>query len=215
MKTLKYISAILLTTFIGFNANAQTRVISGQVNGINGAIEGAEVTIEKQTVTTNNEGKFSIEAPLNKVAAKVEFKRMEATKMVESDLNNFTVVLVPKEKKLFKAIDEEQQIRLCDIYLDYYPNGKNIDKVNSIKEKQIFIKAYDVAASQFSDTALQNYLKLYPDGQYKQKALDAIEIAAWQKARYENTVDAYQKYINKYPNGKATELAKKKIADLK
>ncbi len=122
---------------------------------------------------------------------------------------------VPKESKLYKEIVKTNNVELCNIYLAEYPQSKKVEMVKSVKERQEFITAYSIAAEKFSDTALRSYINNYPEGTYKQQAVDAIEVAAWQNAYSTNTIDSYQKYLNEYPQGKASKLAKDKLEQLK
>ncbi len=214
MKQVNFIYAILVLSLFSISAFAQNKMINGVVYGIDGILEGAKISVvgEKISTITDANGKYKLDWSNNKTYISCAYKKMEKTIQIDENLQKVDFVLVPSEKDLFKEVNERKEIRLCDIYVDNYPDGKNIDEVNKLKEQYLFIEAYNIAASQFSDTALRNYLKLYPNGAFKQKAFDAIEIAAWQKARYENTVDAYQEYLNNYPTGKAASMAKEKMA---
>jgi len=208
---------VLICSTIAINSFAQSFKISGAIYGIDGAISGAQVHVIDTKISTisDSNGAYTIEIPEGKTHLHYQYKKMEVNKNVIPQQQQENIILVPNEKKLYKIITKREQLRLCDIYLDYYPNGKNIEEVKVLKQKYFFIEAYNIAASQFSDTALRNYLKLYPNGSFKQKAIDAIEIASWQKARYNNTVDAYELYLKAYPNGKASQIAKDKLAELK
>ncbi len=215
MKTIKHIFCIgfVILSYTSFTQNN----FSGVVSGIDGPVKGAKVSIieTNTSVATDAEGKFIMESNLETIHIKATFKKMTHLCSLDQNQKSIQINLVPDDKKLYKIITERNEIRLCDIYIDHYPQGQFIDLVNQTKEKLFFIEAYNIAASQFTDTALRNYLLLYPSGTYKDKALDAIEIAAWQKAKYENTIKSYQEYLNQYPTGKAASLAKEKMAGLK
>lgn len=215
MKTLNHIlvPALLLVTYSSIAQNK----LSGKVIGIDGPIEGVKITcIETGTkVATNQSGEFLMESKLEDIQLLATFKKMTKTVKLANCTTPLVIQLIPDEKKLYKTLLERNELRLCDIYMDNYPEGIYIKEVSKQKEKLYFIEAYNLAASQFSDTALRNYLKQYPEGTYKEKANDAIEIAAWQKAKYENTAQSYQDYLQQYPNGKASNLAKEKLATLK
>lgn len=207
----------LTISFLSLVGVAQERTVQGTVLGINGALEQASIIdLTSKTKTQSNAlGEFSIAIPLDPTHLKFAYKKMQKVLLVSEYDNQIMVTLVPSDKKLFKEVLESQEIRLCDIYTDHYPKGKYTQQVSELKEKLFFIEAYNIAASQFTDTALQNYLLLYPQGIYRQKAMDAIEIAAWQKARFNHTAESYQDYLNQYPEGKAAKLAKEKLAEFK
>jgi hypothetical protein len=207
----------LAISFLSMVGVAQERNVQGTVLGINGALEQASIIDinSKTKIQSNASGKFSLSIPTAPTHLKFTYKKMQKVVLVSEFDKDITVTLVPSDKKLYKEVLESQEIRLCDIYTDHYPKGKYTKQVSELKEKLFFIEAYNIAASQFTDTALQNYLLLYPQGIYRQKALDAIEIAAWQKARFNHTAKSYQEYLNQYPEGKAAKLAKEKLAEFK
>jgi outer membrane protein assembly factor BamD (BamD/ComL family) len=80
-----------------------------------------------------------------------------------------------------------------------------------VTEKQYFINAHTLAANEFNDSLLKQYIFLYPEGEYRDKALANIDIIAWQLARHKNTEESYQNYLNEFPNGKAVKLAQQKL----
>ncbi len=95
---------------------------------------------------------------------------------------------------------------LCFLYT---VNAQSADTV--LNEKEYFIIAHAMAANDFNDSLLRQYIKLYPEGDFVNKAKDNIDVCAWQNARYKNTVASYEKYLINFPNGKAVQLAKKNI----
>ena len=89
--------------------------------------------------------------------------------------------------------------------------------------------AYWNASGRAGDEAgLRTYLKRYPDGLFSevaQQGLDKIEAekraaalaeerAAWEAAREAGTADAYQRYLNSFPNGAFVEDAQASLAAL-
>lgn len=104
-------------------------------------------------------------------------------------------------------------IFLTLIFCSFLLSSQTADSVST--EKDYFIKAHALAANDFKDSLLKQYLKLYPEGEFIKKAKSTIDICAWQNACYKNTLEAYQDYLNKFPEGKAIEIAQKKIVLLK
>lgn len=215
MKRMRYILTLSILFVVSISTNAQYRTITGTVTGIDGTLQNVKVQIldSKNTVTTNEEGAFSLDVPNEDVYLKFTSKGMKITLMVDENSNDLSVNLIPADKKLFRMVLKEESLQLCDIYLENYPEAKDVEMVKELREKYFFIQAYEIAAAKFSDTALQNYLKIYPEGKYAQKVKEAIEIAAWQKARHENTKQSYQEYLTRYPDGKAVKVAEKMITD--
>jgi len=76
----------------------------------------------------------------------------------------------------------------------------------------------DLAASKskFVDagTNCYNALKLYAGQNAKKEKEDAAEQAAWNQTVQTNTIDGYNRYIARYPNGKYVSEAKRRIASL-
>ena len=215
MKTLNIIlsTALVALTFSSFAQNKY----QGIVTGIDGPIEGVKILCQETgtKLVTDSKGEFTIDSKFEELHLQSTYKKMASSTVATPNQKPIVINLIPSDRKLYKILTERNEIRLCDIYIDYYPKGEFIEMVKQTKEKLFFIEAYNIAASQFSDTALRNYLKIYPTGTYKEKAMDAIEIAAWQKAKYENTAGSYQEYLNQYPTGKAANLAKEKLTGLK
>lgn len=216
MKNFKYYILSFSLIALTLSLFSQNITVNGEVHGIDGAIEKAKVFVvnHSESTLTDANGNFTIKVPAANSQLTIKHKGASKTITLENGLLSNTILLVPSEKKLYKTIAEREELRLCDIYIKHYNDGTHINEVKNIQEKAFFIEAYNIAAAKFSDTALQNYLKLYPNGVFVEKANDAIEIASWQQARFNNTIDAYEKYLSNYPNGKATEMAKQKIADL-
>ncbi|OWU86214.1 hypothetical protein ATO6_05050 [Oceanicola sp. 22II-s10i] len=78
------------------------------------------------------------------------------------------------------------------------------------------------------EASLRAYLKRYPDGVYSEVArerLDAIEAEradqvrreerlAWQETEQRNTIQAYQEFLNRFPQSPFAETARARIAEL-
>ena len=88
-------------------------------------------------------------------------------------------------------------------------NSQTSDSV--LNEKNYFIQAHTMAANEFNDSLLKEYVKLYPKGYYSAKALNSIDICAWQNARFKNTKESYELYLKEFPKGKAVKLAKQNL----
>jgi len=68
---------------------------------------------------------------------------------------------------------------------------------------------------------LNNYIQQYPNGRYRKEAIKKIDELiqeeekkdnlAWEKAKKENTKEAYENYLSNFPNGKYRKEAIKKI----
>ena len=206
---------LLLFVFFSSSLFSQSSIISGKVLFIDEGVKGAAIELSDsgKKVYTDKKGEFSIEIVMLPAKIKVRYKRIG--KEVFVDKQSFIIItLVPKEKKLFKLIKENPDLSKCNIFLKEYPNGKYSSQIMEIKEKLIFVEAYDFAVEYFAVEKLEEYILKYPDGIFLWKARNMIEITLWQLACRDNTIDGFNKYLKKYPNGIAAKLAKEKIAEL-
>ena len=72
-------------------------------------------------------------------------------------------------------------------------------------------KAWDVALSQNSGSALDSFLLVYPDSKYASDIANHKEDFAWFAAKRKHTVYNYKKYLVDYPNGKYKEMVSTQI----
>ena len=118
------------------------------------------------------------------------------------------------DKKSYKLVLKENSVQYCETFLEAYPKSKYKKKVNLLYDKLFYIAAYDTATKTFELNGLREYLKKFPNGIYKSKAEETIDIMSWQKAKAKNTREAIQEYIDKFPQGRAVPLAKKLLESL-
>jgi len=123
-----------------------------------------------------------------------------------------------------QALTEAQAVDTVEAYTDLLANFPSLEeialaRIEKIKTANIFQEdqnAYLNAISDPNEGALLKYLNKFPDGTYADNVRARIEIlsnkknlsekqkadqVAWALAREENSIKAYQKYLNGYPNG--------------
>ncbi len=64
----------------------------------------------------------------------------------------------------------------------------------------------------------REYLELFPNGKYKDKAqeqIDAYDNRAWEQAERRNTIAGYQDYLENWPEGLHASKARERIAEMK
>lgn len=97
------------------------------------------------------------------------------------------------------------------------------------EQRQADIRFWNQTGSSGQEADLRVYLRNYPDGIYAEEArrqLDVIERArieqsqgpertAWQRAEAIGTVDAYNEYLGRYPNGLFAGTARERIEALR
>lgn len=214
MRAKSYLVSLLFVLFTS-TLFAQSNSISGKVLFIDKGVKGATIELSgnSKNVTTDKEGKFTVDINRLPLKIKVRYKRIVKEVLI-NDKSFVNINLVPKEKKLYRLINEKPDIFRCELFLKEYPNGVYSSKILELKEELTFVNAYDNAVESFNVDKLEEYLLKYPEGKFLDKAKKMIEITIWQIACKENTIDAYREYLNKYPNGIAAKLAKGKVAKL-
>jgi outer membrane protein assembly factor BamD (BamD/ComL family) len=123
-----------------------------------------------------------------------------------------------EDNKAWEAALNLNTILSYNLYLQLMPNGQYI---NEAKQKIVLIqseeiaKAWNYAKKSNSIVIIQNFNKLYPNSIYKYEAefkiLELEEDLFWNDICKLNTIDAYNKYLIKFPHGKYSVLARNKI----
>lgn len=90
---------------------------------------------------SHEKGIYTIEIPITTTHLTFKLKKIKKTIKVDHSINNLNVTLIPSKKNLIKMVREREEIRLCVIYSDSYPNGINILEVKQLKEMNLFIEA--------------------------------------------------------------------------
>lgn len=94
---------------------------------------------------------------------------------------------------------------------DYYTN-----EIGIIYETKTIIYGADKVdweialkkADKYNPNPYKQYLKLHPQGEHVSEAESKIEDYVWQEANYNNNLNSFKGYLQKYPNGKYSSLAK-------
>ena len=118
-------------------------------------------------------------------------------------------------------------------YLEQHPNGRhaaevgtaiaNIQRQQAQEKNDIERRAWQQAQDLDTEAAFRDYLKKYPNGQFVANANRAIQFIqqdqvkqasqtdrqAFEKAKAENTLDAYRRYLIQFPNGAHTKDAER------
>jgi len=109
-----------------------------------------------------------------------------------------------------------------ELFITKYPDSKRIDECNNLVdelraklEEKSFLNAklyYDIGYYNAASIALKNSMKDFPDTKYKEEIMYLIvkskykyaenSIITKQKERYEDTIKAYNTFIEKYPSSK-------------
>jgi hypothetical protein len=117
-------------------------------------------------------------------------------------------------EKSYDLVKQKRVSNYCDTFLVTFPKSKYAEEITKLNDELFFINAYDVATKTFEIKLLEEYLEKFPNGLFKSKIKDAIDIISWQKARNKNTIESYKLYLSKFPNGKAILYAKEAISSL-
>jgi hypothetical protein len=189
--------------------------LSGIVYLVDKPVKGAIVnSVETgNSIKTDANGYFSLEVPVN-TSIEVKYKGLNTT-ILNEGLDAYTdVILVPSEKQFSRMIERSPSINACQLFLSAYPQSARSVDVSQKLEELIYIKAYDEAVAQYNLSGLRNYIEKYPDGQFAHNAAKTVDIVTWQRAKSEDTLEAYNAYLLEFPNGEAVGLARQKVAML-
>ena len=85
-------------------------------------------------------------------------------------------------------------------------------RLNELQEANI---AWTNAIVSNSKSALEQYLKEYPNSQYKNIAVHKIDSIDWLAAKQSNTIESYETYIQNQPNGEYYDEASDCIRKIK
>ncbi len=120
------------------------------------------------------------------------------------------------------SLDQEMTKRAINefqLFINRYPESERVDTCNQLMDKlryKIETKTYLTAYNYYKTRdyksaiyALEHFAKEYPESEYKEKALyyrvkasyeyAANSIATKQKERFEDTIQAYEKFVFLYP----------------
>ena len=100
-----------------------------------------------------------------------------------------------KEEYIWKEVKDINSVSAYNSYLKKYPKGRFVNEASYFKQKLEILKRI-----KFRDQEL---------GQYEASILkEKEERDLWKNVKIENTIEAYDKYLNKYPKGKFINDAK-------
>lgn len=206
---------LLFSVSILYVATSLAQKVSGVVYFVDEPVKNAKVINEEtgQKVVTDENGYFALDAELD-AHLSVKYKSSNKETILNGMDSYVDIVLIPSEKSFYKLIKAQPSLKKCELFIANNSNSKYVAEVAKLLEEQTYISAYDMAVESYSLKGLENYLSKYPQGEFVAKASKTIDIISWQKAKSQNTMEAYNAYLLKFPNGEAVSLAKNKVAML-
>ena len=109
-------------------------------------------------------------------------------------------------------------IDILQKYLETYDNAPEEHRktiTTHLNELQEMYRAWTNAVVNGSKTSIEDFLKNYPNSQYKKEALHKIDSIDWVYASSSNTIEAYETYMQNQPNGEYFDKADECIRNLK
>ena len=104
---------------------------------------------------------------------------------------------------------------ILNYYMSQYPEGRYYSETSTLLSR--FENERDELESILkSNCTIKNvdtYVYAHPDGFFRTKALGVLDSLEFADAQKHNTPDAYQEYLDKYPNGKFRSQAQTELAD--
>lgn len=214
---MKAIIISIVVFFLLSTANSTSQnTISGIIYYADEPVKNAKIVFEPDgdMLKSDVNGYFSFETDKLKVTSTAIYKGLKQSVIFTETERFHNIIFIPSERKLYKLIRKSATVEKCDMFLANYPQSLHVTEVKKKLEELMFIQAYDAAVRDYNTLLLEEYLSDHPEGKYAEKARKNIEIISWQKARIENTIESYQEYLTKFPNGTAAEFAKDKITEL-
>lgn len=109
-----------------------------------------------------------------------------------------------KELEEYEFAMRSDDPMILQTYLNNFKDApkEHIDSINAhLQRLTRQDKDWTDAVVSGSKSALENYLKMYPDSPHKQEAIDKIDSIDWAQCVKANTVEAYQLYIDNHVDG--------------
>lgn len=115
-----------------------------------------------------------------------------------------------KEQEAYEYAMRSSDPTVLQSYLDTYPNADEVhrDSINAHIDRLKKVESdWTNALVSGSKSALEDYLKKYPDSPHKQDIWNKIDSIDWLQASNSDNVEAYQDYLNAHPDGNHREEA--------
>ncbi len=140
------------------------------------------------------------------------------------------------EQRIWEEAKEKNTKASYNEYLAAYPQGKFAEeakmKTKELEQYAAENTAWEKAQKKDRKSAYYEYLDAFPNGRYAKEAQKRIaeikaedkrkaeakkkaDDTAWASAKRKHTIAAYQAYLQKYPNGRHSSEARKKLKQLK
>ncbi|MBR4265053.1 MAG: hypothetical protein IKQ46_03260 [Bacteroidales bacterium] len=161
--------------------------------------------------------KKSVEAKSLRIkAAKYYEKSFESLYDIYRSVVSDATFTYPADKTSAEQYLAEAETSLQDGSAKLKPYGKLTNKSLETTTYKTLKTDLATCKSKFEEAGKNCYraLKLYADQAAKKNKEDAADQAFWNSTVQTNTIDAYNRYISKYPNGKYVSEAKRRIANL-
>ncbi len=137
---------------------------------------------------------------------------MPNTKEADTWIGNCNKAIEEAEKarQELEAFESCVSVEDCNRYLDRYPNGKYVTRVN--QKKQDLQAEDDAYKGCVSVEKCDEYLKKYPNGRYVSSVKDTKMNLQEEDNAYANctTVEKCDEYLKKYPKGRYVAEVKRK-----
>ena len=209
-------SIVVFFLLLTLGTTAQN-TISGIVYYADEPVRNAKIVYKSsnRVLKSDVNGYFSFESEKSTLNTTVIYKGLKQDVSFNETERFRNIIFIPSERNLYKLIQKSPTVEKCDMFLANYTRSTHVSEVKAKLEELMFIQAYDAAVRDYNTLLLEEYLSEHPNGEYADKAHRNIEIISWQKARIDHTKEAYQSYLNKFPNGTAAKMAKEKLKEFK
>lgn len=127
---------------------------------------------------------------------------------------------INREKDEYEFALSSNDVAVLQKYIDTYDESNApVEHIQMIKSRMSELQeanmAWTNAVVSNSKSALEQYLKDYPNSQYKNIAIHKIDSIDWTTARESNTIEAYETYLHNQPNGEYFDEASDCIRNIR
>lgn len=127
---------------------------------------------------------------------------------------------INREQDEYEFASSSNDISVLQKYLDDYSDtDAPMEHIQAIQARMNELQKDNIAWTNAlvsnSKSALEQYIKEYPNSQYKNLAIHKIDSIDWAMAQSSNTIEAYETYLQDQPNGEHFDEASDCIRNIK
>ncbi|MBR6176800.1 MAG: hypothetical protein IKQ70_02810 [Bacteroidales bacterium] len=215
----------ILTNFINDEQNASLVKLQDDIAKGEKYVSQAEASDKTNSKFLNSSKKGKLKKG-EKKSAEAKSLRIKAAKLYEKSYTSLYEIykeVIDNAEFIYQNDKSQAESYLSDAENDLQDGSAKLSPYGKLTTKNLETKTYstlkaDMASckSKFQSAGdnCYNALKLLQTQEERKNQEAAAEQAFWNSTVSTNTIDAYNRYISKYPNGKYVSEAQRRIANL-